>query len=232
MGGKLKTRKRIKTLQKIQEMENSAIDYTTAEIASALDVSKATVSNYRKVLRKEGLIGSLKKRRKPSEETRKNMVFGWRKRKQRSGYAAEQKRLSERFLGKRLSKEHKKNLVVGWTKRKQGSDYVAERKRHSEFMKIRNNNPKWKKHMVEAQKKWYAAGNKHPMKGKHWSTEIRRKMSLGSMGIEPPNKGKPMSENSKRKVSSSLLKKYADGYVNPTKDAYQHQHKLKPKFTE
>ena len=61
MGGKLKTRKRIKTLQKIQEMENSAIDYTTAAIASALDVSKATVSNYRKVLRKEGLIGKQKR---------------------------------------------------------------------------------------------------------------------------------------------------------------------------
>ena len=56
MGGKLKLRKRIKTLQEIQKMENSDVPYTTSAIAKKLEVSKATVSNYRKVLRKEGLI--------------------------------------------------------------------------------------------------------------------------------------------------------------------------------
>jgi len=61
MGGKLKTRKRIKTLQKIAEMDNSPIDYTTSALASHLNVSKATISNYRKVLRAEGLIGKQKR---------------------------------------------------------------------------------------------------------------------------------------------------------------------------
>ena len=56
MGGKLKLRKRIKALQKIVEMENSNIPYSTIAIAREIGVSKATVSNYRKVLRKEGLI--------------------------------------------------------------------------------------------------------------------------------------------------------------------------------
>ena len=61
MGGKLKLRKRVKTLQKIQEMENSAPNYSTNAIAKLLDVSPATVSNYRKALRKEGLIGKTKR---------------------------------------------------------------------------------------------------------------------------------------------------------------------------
>tara|TARA_B100000470_G_C19794424_1_gene393636 strand:+ start:1660 stop:2877 length:1218 start_codon:yes stop_codon:yes gene_type:complete len=61
LGGKLKIRKRIRTLEKIQEMENSAIDYTTSAMANALDVSKGTISNYRKALRKEGLIGAQKR---------------------------------------------------------------------------------------------------------------------------------------------------------------------------
>ena len=61
MGGKLKLRKRVKTLQKIQEMENSATNYSTNAIAKLLDVSPATVSNYRKALRKEGLIGKTKR---------------------------------------------------------------------------------------------------------------------------------------------------------------------------
>ena len=56
MGGKLKLRKRIKALQKIAEMENSDIPYSTVAIAREIGVSKATVSNYRKALRKEGLI--------------------------------------------------------------------------------------------------------------------------------------------------------------------------------
>jgi len=56
MGGKLKLRKRIKALQKIQEMENSTVAYTTNAIAKKVGVSTATVSNYRKALRKEGLI--------------------------------------------------------------------------------------------------------------------------------------------------------------------------------
>ena len=56
MGGKLKLRKRIKALQKIQEMENSNIPYSTLAIAKKIGVSKSTVSNYRKALRKEGLI--------------------------------------------------------------------------------------------------------------------------------------------------------------------------------
>ena len=42
-------------------MENSAIDYTTSAMATALDVSKGTISNYRKALRKEGLIGGIKR---------------------------------------------------------------------------------------------------------------------------------------------------------------------------
>ena len=61
MGGKLKTRKRVKTLQKIQELDNSPIDYTTSALAKMLDVSRMTVSNYRRVLRKEGLIGKQKR---------------------------------------------------------------------------------------------------------------------------------------------------------------------------
>lgn len=44
MGGKLKLRKRIKTLQKIQEMENSTVAYTTSAIAKKVGVSKGTVS--------------------------------------------------------------------------------------------------------------------------------------------------------------------------------------------
>ena len=56
MGGKLKLRKRIKALQKIVEMENSDIPYSTIAIAKEIGVSKATVSNYRKALRKQGLI--------------------------------------------------------------------------------------------------------------------------------------------------------------------------------
>ena len=56
MGGKLKLRTRIKALQKIAEMENSDIPYSTVAIAREIGVSKATVSNYRKALRKEGLI--------------------------------------------------------------------------------------------------------------------------------------------------------------------------------
>ena len=48
MGGKLKLRKRIKALQKIVEMENSDIPYSTIAIAKEIGVSKATVSNYRK----------------------------------------------------------------------------------------------------------------------------------------------------------------------------------------
>ena len=61
MGGKLKTRKRIKTLQKIQELDNSPIDYTTSALSKMLGVSRMTVSNYRKALRKEGLIGKQKR---------------------------------------------------------------------------------------------------------------------------------------------------------------------------
>ena len=53
MGGKLKLRKRIKALQKIVEMENSDIPYSTIAIAKEIGVSKATVSNYRKALRKQ-----------------------------------------------------------------------------------------------------------------------------------------------------------------------------------
>jgi len=58
MGGRLKLRKRIKTMQKIQELENGPIPYTVTAIAKLLDVSPSTVSNYRKALRKEGLIGA------------------------------------------------------------------------------------------------------------------------------------------------------------------------------
>ena len=61
MGGKLKTRKRVKTLQKIQELDNSPIDYTTSALAKMLDVSRMTVSNYRRALRKEGLIDKQKR---------------------------------------------------------------------------------------------------------------------------------------------------------------------------
>jgi len=61
MGGKLKLRKRVKTLQKIQEMENSATTYSTNALAKLLKVSPATISNYRKALRKEGLIGKTKR---------------------------------------------------------------------------------------------------------------------------------------------------------------------------
>ena len=61
MGGKLKLRKRVKTLQKIQEMDNSSVPYTTNALSKLLGVSKATISNYRKALRKEGLIGDTKR---------------------------------------------------------------------------------------------------------------------------------------------------------------------------
>ena len=61
MGGKLRLRKRIRTLQKIQEMDNSDVPYTTNALSKLLGVSKATISNYRKALRKEGLIGKTKR---------------------------------------------------------------------------------------------------------------------------------------------------------------------------
>lgn len=61
MGGSLKTRKRVKTLQKIRELDNSPIDYTTSALAKLLGVSLGTISNYRAALRKEGLIGETKR---------------------------------------------------------------------------------------------------------------------------------------------------------------------------
>jgi len=42
-------------------MDNSSVPYTTNALSKLLGVSKATISNYRKALRKEGLIGDTKR---------------------------------------------------------------------------------------------------------------------------------------------------------------------------
>ena len=60
-------------------------------------------------------------------------------------------------------------------------------------------------------------GSKHHMHGKHHTEKAKRKMSLSSKGQIPHNKGKPSSEESKRKNSEANKKLFAEGRVHPMK---------------
>lgn len=54
--------------------------------------------------------------------------------------------------------------------------------------------------------KWHKSilGHTSPMKGKTFSLEVRSKMSIGRKGIAPWNKGRPLSDEAKRKISESV----------------------------
>ena len=70
---------------------------------------------------------------------------------------------------------------------------------------------------------WDCSGENHPMFGKHHSEETKKKNADSHKGKQSPNKGKPMSEEQKRKISESK-KNISD----ETRKKMSESHKGKP----
>lgn len=106
-----------------------------------------------------------------------------------------------------------------------------------------------RKNNSNARKKYYANGGVHPMKGKHFSIEVKNKMmeakkkffenggipwNKGTKGTCKSNsgsfvKGHKISEESKRKKSESIRKYYVNGGVSPMKGqklSQEHKNKI------
>ena len=62
-----------------------------------------------------------------------------------------------------------------------------------------------------SQNHYDCSGKNHPMFGKHHTEESKKKMSESHKGQIPPNKGKPMSEEQKKKLSKIVLQFSLDG---------------------
>ena len=98
-------------------------------------------------------------------------------------------KLSDSHKGIQFSEEHKKNM----SESKKGKNNPMYGKYHSEETKLK---------MSESMK-GKNAGKNHPLYGKHHSEEAKRKMSKKLKGRISWNKGKKLSEETKRKIGEA-----------------------------
>lgn len=125
------------------------------------------------------------------------------------------KKISDSNKGKHHSEESKKKMSQSRSGEKHhlfGKHRSEEtRKKISESLKGQISPRKDVKLSEETKKKLseshkgLLSGEKHPMFGKHHTDETKRKLSEAKKGKPAHNKGKPMSEEAKKKISKIVL---------------------------
>lgn len=66
---------------------------------------------------------------------------------------------------------------------------------------------------------WKMQGENHPFYGKHHSDEVKKIIGQKSIGRQSPNKGKPMSEEQKRKISFTKRNKKCQNHLRERKES-------------
>ncbi len=119
-------------------------------------------------------------------------------------------RISIANKGKVRTEETKRNM-----RRAQQNRSAEWKRRISEGQTGLKKSEEAKKNMSDSKKRLYANGYISQRKGKQHTPETKEKLSEANRGRVPPNKGKPMSEEQKIKVSAGLKRLHSSGYLNP-----------------
>ena len=131
-----------------------------------------------------------------SEETRKKISAA---NKSRHLSEESRKKMFGSNKGKHFSEEHKRKISNSLKGKPKSEE---QKKKLSENMKgkmLGEKNPMFGKHHTEESKKKICESKKNI------SDETRRKISNANKGRTSPNKGKPMSEEQKKKLSKKVL---------------------------